>query len=160
MDRPTTLELLAALERASEETDAWLGSLREESILDSCHQSHPWVGMGAPAAEVAQVLVHGETNHARQKRLRDVTLARNGLTVREWTTDVGWDRYAAVRDQMFGPNLELLIYETASERATTVAALIRARKECLVVKSVHTFWQITADGDSALREATADDIAA
>lgn len=59
----TDLELLAAVEQASEEHDRWLASLGCDDVTGVSDTPHPFAGLGAPASEITQVLYYGLTQH-------------------------------------------------------------------------------------------------
>lgn len=134
------VELLAAVEQATEEHEGWL---RELSA------THSAIGCGVPAREVAQVLAHGKTHHVRWRE----QMAERGI--------VSFADLPFEEARRIVRSFEVL-YETDSERGKAVAALRRAQREGLVVREDwkgQGNWKITVEGDALLREAEVEGLA-
>lgn len=136
-------EVLLALEQASEEHDEWLRGLGSAWRAVWKQDEHPFLGLGAPAAEVTEVLVAGQTHHAA------VSGFMRELGIRHWHADLRPFEYAR---RMSDALDAVTTYPSFSQVAQVVWALRRLKKRELVTHDRELgYWAITHDGDEALK---------
>lgn len=141
------LDVMRALEQASEEGDAWM----RRSIAD--FESNAWYGTGASAYDVTEVLICGRTS---QQRVADYFAA---LGIEHMTDarirDRAWEDYIFIGGRADASYSEYERPEWFSESSLSrvIHALRKLKAEGLVTHDKeHARWMLTEEGDALLAE--------
>jgi hypothetical protein len=137
------LELLLAVDQATEEFDAFLRRLDEDARRWGFRDGpHPWMGMGASARDIASVIRNGETRDTYWQRRMDEAGVKvvhgEGRSYEEARAlvDQWWSEWDA---------------PTPNETAIVVHALRRAKARGLVAHNpALRLWILTDAGDAEI----------